>query len=299
MNYLVAQIAILFIKLFKWVPFSFLQLKASFVAWFLGSILSYRKKVVEANLKRCFPNKSLSELTRIKKAFYLNIADILLESLKGLTLSQANTERRFKVLNPEVLNQFYHKNQSVMCLAAHYGNWEWGIQAVNSQIEHQAISIYKPLANPYLERYMHRQRSRLGMQLYPMEQTKEAFAKAAKMPMAIILAADQSPSDTLKSVIVDFFDERLGFIHGPEAYYSKSLIPVVYFDVQRVKRGYYTLEIKVLTEGGTPLAKNELTQRYANSIETILKIKPENWLWSHKRWKHSYSHHPDYIKSKL
>lgn len=296
MKYIVAQIAIFFIQVFRLVPFWALHLKSSFIAWLLGSVLAYRKQVVLNNLKRCFPNYKDSKIKSIYKRFYLNISDVLLESLKGLSLSQKDIETRFKLVNPEVLNQFYNEGQSVMCLASHYGNWEWGIQAVNSQIKHQAVSIYKPLHNKYLESFMHKQRSRLGMKLYPMEQTKEAFGLAQHEPIAIILAADQSPSDTRKSVIVDFFDERLGFIHGPEAYTSKTKVPVVYFDVQRVKRGYYTLEIKILSEANEQLSPSEITQRYASKIETILKAKPEDWLWSHKRWKHDYSHHPNFVK---
>jgi KDO2-lipid IV(A) lauroyltransferase len=296
MKYIVAQIAIFFIQVFRLLPFWALRLKSSFMAWFLGSVLTYRKQVVLGNLKRCFPEKDNKTLKSIYKKFYLNISDILLESLKGLSLSQKEIENRFKILNPEVLNQFFDKGLSVMCLASHYGNWEWGIQAVNSQIKHQAVSIYKPLHNTYLEKFMHKQRSRLGMKLYPMEQTREAFGLAQQEPVAIILAADQSPSDTSKCIIVDFFEERTGFIHGPEAYTSKTKVPVVYFDVQRVKRGYYTLELRVLSEANEKLTPGEITQRYASTIEGILKKKPEDWLWSHKRWKHTYTHHPEFIK---
>ncbi len=296
MKYIFAQIAILFIQLFRLMPFKILHLKAYVTAFLLGRVIRYRKKVVSDNLLRCFPDKSVKERNIISQKFYLNIADVLLESLKGLTLSKKNLETRFKVLNPDVLTKYFDNDKSVICLASHYANWEWGIQAVNSQIKHQAISIYKPLSNKYLDGFMQKQRSRLGMKLYAMEDTREAFAQVQKEPVAIILAADQSPSDTFKTIIVDFFNEQVGFIHGPEAYVSKTNMPVVFFDVQRTKRGYYTLEIQELFTGKEKLERKELTQKYANKIEEILRKKPENWLWSHKRWKHNYSHHTDYIK---
>jgi KDO2-lipid IV(A) lauroyltransferase len=135
------------------------------------------------------------------------------------------------------------------------------------------------------------------MKLYAMEDTREAFAQSQKEPIAIILAADQSPSNTLKSIIVNFFNEQIGFIHGPEAYASKTKTPVVFFDVQRIKRGYYTLEIQELYNPEKELKKGELTQEYARKIEEIIRKKPEDWLWSHKRWKRDYSHHPDYKKT--
>ena len=298
MKYIIAQIVIFFIRLFRWLPFPILHFKSRMMAWLLYRLIGYRKKVVLSNLKLCFPQKSEQERSRIAKRFYLNISDILLESLKGLSLSKHEIEDRFKVVNPEFLDRYFEKGQSVICLATHYANWEWGIQAVNSQIRHQAISIYKPLSNTYLEAFMLKQRSRLGMKLYPMEQTKEAFAQSQKEPVAIILAADQSPSNTPKSIIVDFFNERIGFIHGPEAYALKTNTPLVFFDVQRVKRGYYTLEIQELYSGETPVKKGEITQAYAHKIEKVLSKKPEDWLWSHKRWKKDYSKHPDFVKNK-
>ena len=298
MKYIVAQIAIFFIQLFRLVPFFFLHVKSSATAWLLGSVIGYRSKVVDENLERCFPEKSKKERQVIRKKFYLNISDILLESLKGLTIPKKEMESRFKIINPEVMDKYFDKGQSVICLASHYANWEWGIQAVNSQVKHQSISIYKPLSNKYLEDFMLRKRERLGMKLFGIEQTREAFAEAQKEPVAIILAADQSPSDTKKSIIVDFFGERIGFIHGPEAYAAKTKTPVLYFDVQRVKRGYYTLEIIELYSGKEQLEKGELTQKYASIVEKFVRQKPENWLWSHRRWKHDYAFHPDYIKQK-
>ncbi len=295
MKWIIAQLAIFGIWCIHLLPFKILHIKSSATAWLLGSVIGYRKKVIKENLERCFPEQDSKERSAIIKKTYLNISDILFESFKGLYLSKNQIEKRFKVLNPELINKYFEQGKSVMCLAAHYGNWEWGIQAVNSQIKHQAVSIYKPLqSNLYIEKFMLKKRSRLGMMLFPMHQTKEAFGHAAVEPIAIILAADQHPSNFKKSIVVDFFGQRLGFLHGPEAYTYKTKNPVLYFDVQRVKRGYYTLEIKELFTGETELKKGELTQKYASAIEAVVRKKPEDWLWSHKRWKNDYSNHPDY-----
>jgi len=86
MKYIIAQIAIFFIQLFRLVPFFFLHVKSSATAWLLGSVIGYRSKVVDKNLERCFPEKSKKERNVIRKKFYLNISDILLESLKEYIL---------------------------------------------------------------------------------------------------------------------------------------------------------------------------------------------------------------------
>ncbi len=295
MKWLVAQLSILLINGVRILPFGSLHIKASATAWLLMNVVGYRKKVIDKNLKRCFPEKNDLERKLIQKKAYLNIADVLFESFKGLYLSKKNITKRFKILNPEVIDEYFEQGKSVMCLASHYANWEWGIQAVNTQIKHQAVSIYKPLqSNLYIEKFMLKKRSRLGMKLFSIYDTKEAFAQANIEPIAMILATDQHPSNFKKSIIANFFGERVGFLHGAEAYTHKTQNPVVYFDVQRVKRGYYTLEIKPLFKGDEKLAKGELTQRYASELESVIRKKPEDWLWSHKRWKNDYRNHPDY-----
>jgi KDO2-lipid IV(A) lauroyltransferase len=251
-------------------------------------IIKYRKKVVINNLQKAFPNKNKKEINKIAKLFYKNLLDILLESIKGLTMNKQTFLKRFQIINPEYLNNFYNKNISILNLAGHYANWEWGIQAVDMQLKHQVVSIYKPLSNKQLDTYIKTKRERFGMKLVPMDETKNIFTNITK-PVSVIMAADQSPSNVHKAIWVNFLNIKTPFIHGPEAYAKKLNTPVVYFDVQRVKRGYYTLEIKNITNSPSSLKQNELTKIYAKTLEQIIKHKPQDWLWSHKRWKHSFN----------
>ena len=283
----VAFLAKIFIKLFKFVPFWLLYLISDFLRFLFFYIIPYRKKVVFSNLKKAFPNKNDKEIKYLAKEFYKNLSDILLESLKGLSLSKDGFLKRFRIVNPELLDNYYEQNLSVINLAGHYANWEWGIQAVNMQVKHQVVSIYKKLSNKHLETYIKEKRERFGMMLIPMEETKSIFANQEK-PVSVILAADQNPGDVNKAIWVDFLGIKTAFIHGPEAYANKLGLPVVYFNVQRVKRGFYTLEIIPVTDNPRKLKKGELTKVYAGILEEIIKNKAQDWLWSHKRWKHSY-----------
>ena len=62
-------------------------------------------------------------------------------------------------------------------------------------------------------------------------------------------------------------------------------LPVIFVDIQRVKRGYYTLELSFTSTEPTKTAVGEITGAYARQLEAVIRKKPENWLWSHKRWK--------------
>ena len=88
------------------------------------------------------------------------------------------------------------------------------------------------------------------------------------------------------TLILDFLNQETGFLRGPASYAKSYDIPVLYIDIQRVKRGYYTMDLEVLTNNPKELSPEEITKLYANKLEEKIKMRPELWLWSHRRWKH-------------
>lgn len=266
-------------------PFFILYGLSDFTSFILHSIVKYRVKVVKANLIKCFPEKSAKELKSIERKFYRNLSDITIESIKGLYMSQKQIQKRFKIVNPEILDQYYKKNQNILSLAGHYCNWEWGILGVDFQIKHQAVSLYKPLHNKHMESFSHKGRSKFGMQLIPIQQAKAFIGTPKEQPFALILAADQNPSDRKNAIVVNFLNTETACLHGPEAYGRNFGWPIVYFDIQRVRRGYYELKIIELFDKPKETHFGEITQKYMATLEGIIRQRPENWLWSHKRWK--------------
>ncbi|MFO7864455.1 MAG: lysophospholipid acyltransferase family protein [Salinivirgaceae bacterium] len=268
-------------------PFFILYGLSDFITFILHFVVKYRRKVVRSNLTRCFPEKSKKELRIIERKFYRNLSDIAIESIKGIHMSKKQINNRFKIVNPEALDKYYQNGQDILSLAGHYCNWEWGILGVDFQIKHQAVSIYKPMNNKYMEKYSHKRRSRCGMKLIPISEAKNFIGSKRETPAALILAADQNPADRKKAIVVDFFGMETACLHGPEAYGRNLGWPIIYFDIQRVKRGHYTLEIIELFEHSGKTEFGEITQKYMSTLEGIIKQKPENWLWSHKRWKNT------------
>ena len=101
------------------------------------------------------------------------------------------------------------------------------------------------------------------------------------------MAADQGMPKKFaeRAYWVQFLNRDTPFLHGMEKHARLNNLPVVYVDVQRIKRGYYTLELSILTTKPLELSEGALTELYARKLESIILKKPENWLWSHNRWK--------------
>jgi len=274
----------IFIESFRFIPFRLIYIISDFLSFLLHSVLGYRKKVVYDNLIKAFPEKSDAEIKKIAKKTYKNFIDISLESLKMFTISNKEIFKRFNLINPELVQKYYDKGQSIIGVSAHYANWEYGL-LIPYYIKHRTIVVFKSLNNKHLTKYVNKNRSRFGLELVALEKTKEAFSDTSK-PMSVFLIADQSPSLLTNAIWIDFFGRDTPCIHGPEAYSKKYNWPIIFCDIQRVKRGYYSSEYTTIIENPNEYKKGEITAIYMKKIEEIIRKKPEDWLWTHKRWKH-------------
>ncbi len=276
-----------FIYFLKIIPFFLLYLVADLMYFFMYYILRYRRKVVYRNLVNSFPGKSSREINKIARAFYRNLGDILVESVKGYSMSQESFNKRYKIKNFEFVAKYLNKGRTVIALASHYGNWEWGIEAVAPVFHKKVVALYKPLSNKYIDKYLDEKRRKGGMYLVPTTETREIFEESVNNPTLFIMAADQNPGKVSKAIWVPFLNRETACLHGPESYARRYNTPLVYFDVQRVRRGYYILNIRDLYENPSQTQTGFVTGLYMQTLEKIIQEKPENWLWSHKRWKHN------------
>lgn len=287
--YIIFLISIYFIAL---IPFWILYPFSNLLAFLFNHIFRYRKNVIIQNLKNSFPEKSDNEIKFIVKKTYKNLTDIVVESIKTSTMPTKSVTKRFSIKNPELLDEYYKNGQSIIGVAGHYGNWEWGAMAGSLQIKHRAIAIYKPLSNKYIDNFIKRTRAENGTLLKSIYKTSEAFENFKSQTCIFLLVADQSPSSAKKAIWVDFFNQDTACLHGPEKYARNYNYPIVFLKIQRIKRGYYELTIEKLIEDSSQLKDGEVTRLYMNKLEEIIREKPENWLWSHKRWKRKRSDIP-------
>ncbi|MFP4025282.1 MAG: lysophospholipid acyltransferase family protein [Thiohalospira sp.] len=291
MQYLIYIIFLISIYFIAIIPFWFLYQFSNLLAFLFYYLFQYRKKVILTNLRNSFPEKSEKEIKKIARKTYRNLTDIIIESIKGFTISEKQIKKRFKIVNPEILNEYFYNGQSVIGVTGHYGNWEWGAIAGSLQIKHKAIAIYKPLTNKYIDRFLKRIRAENGTLLKSIYKTSETFKKYKNQVCIFILVADQSPSTIKKAYWVDFLNQDTACLHGPEKHARNNNYPLIFLKIQRIKRGYYELTAEKLIEKPDDTNEGEITQTYMHKLEEIIKEKPENWLWSHKRWKRKRKTH--------
>ena len=104
-SYLLYYLVIIPISL---LPFPLLYLLSDFLFFIFYSLLGYRKKIVVGNISNSFPEKSKQEINEITQLFYRHFCDVIVESLKSFTISDAQISKRMILKNPELLNNYYY-----------------------------------------------------------------------------------------------------------------------------------------------------------------------------------------------
>lgn len=265
-------------------PMRVMYLFTDFFYLLLITIIPYRRKVVRGNIDRSFPNKTKKEKRRIERKFYRHLTGLLAEGAKNLSISKKQLLKRFQVENPEVLDRLFQQNKSVILVSGHYNNWEWLITGQNLLFKHQAVGIGMPLSNGFWDKKFNAIRSRFGMKVIHSNTVYDFFNQNTETTATLVLA-DQSPGDSNKCYWMNFLDQMTGVVFGPELLANKYDQAVVYFSIHKKKRGYYTMRLNEITSTPRELGYGEITERFTHLLEETIREKPENWIWSHKRWK--------------
>ena len=267
-------------------PFRLLYLISDFLYVVLYKIFGYRKKVVLKNLQNSFPDKSAAEINKIADLFYSHLCDVIVESLKSFTISQDEILKRMVVANPEVINKHYDQNRSVILAGGHYNNWEWIAVAIDQQIKHQSIAIYKELANKFFDKKMRVTRGRFGLLMISTKKVKETFDAFRNKKTVTIFAIDQSPGKASNSYWMNFLNQDTAVLYGTEKYAREYDYPVLFGTIDKVKRGYYVLHLSDVEEHPANSAYGAITEKVNKMLEAEIFKVPQYWLWTHRRWKH-------------
>ncbi len=269
----------------SWLPFRLMYVVSDGLYLLLYKILSYRLKVVRTNLENAFPGKSTEELRGIERRFYRYFCDLLLETLKTLSIRPKTVLKRVAMENQMVFQQFYESRQSIILVMGHWGNWELAGARFSQIGFHQLFVIFHPLSNPYFDRLVYHMRTRLGNKLYAMKETFRGMIRDRKEVTATAFIADQTPPPK-GAYWTTFLNQETPVFTGVAKIAKKLNYPIVYVSIDRVRRGYYYIKAEVLIDDPKHFSEDAISERHTRRLEQDIEKKPEIWLWTHRRWKH-------------
>ena len=268
-------------------PFRLLYALSDFLYILMYYVFRYRKQTVIDNLRLVFPEKSDHEIKIITKKFFHHFCDMMLESIKSMNISLESMKARYTFKNLDIIKEFEKQNKSIVLMCAHYGSWEW-IFILQTYTTHRGYGIYKRLQNKYFDRLIKSIRARYNSYLITTKETFSVLEDAKKNGILSMngFASDQSPKKEKAHHWNEFMGIKVPVHTGAEMMAKKLDMPVVFFAVERKKRGYYEATFQTLAEKPTDFKDYEITDKFRKLVEAQIHEAPEYYLWTHKRWKH-------------
>ncbi len=280
-----SHIGIFFLRLLSFLPMWLLFAISSLLYYPLYYLIKYRKKVVRANLVNSFPEKTIAEIITIEKQFFRYFTDLVVETIKLNSISKKNLLKRFKMNNFEQIEGYFKNGQSVLGCTGHYCNWETGMVAAGLSLSGTAYVIYKPLTSEIFEQWFNGVRTRYGNKMVAMKQTPRQLVATKKEVTMFCFASDQTPTREEVQYRLEFLHQSTPVLLGLEKIAKQTDRPIFYFDVKRVKRGYYEVDCIPLCLKPKETAEFEITELFFKQLTQTIHSAPAFWLWSHKRWK--------------
>jgi KDO2-lipid IV(A) lauroyltransferase len=267
---------------------------ASELAKFVGSVMyaldkKHRERAM-GNLRRSFPDMPEAQLARMAKRSMQALCLLAIEVLYTTRLIRIDTFMKYVVFGArfrEALNLMLKRDQGMIMLTGHYGNWEI-LGYVLATLGFPTVSIARPLDNPYISEFVFGVRERTGQRIIAKKGATEEIVDVLEKKGVVGFIADQNAGP--KGIFVDFFGRKASTYKSIALLAMQYEVPVVIGYARRIHDDFrfevgcqdiiYPHEWK-----DQPDPIRYVTQRYTKGIEDFVRKDPGQYLWVHRRWK--------------
>ena len=241
------------------------------------------EKIIHSNIKKAFPEISLKDLNKLTNSMWNNYGRVFAEYVFIKDFRNGKLSSKIKIDGEEIIDEIKKSNQQVIFISGHLSNFE----LMAMYLDKSGISlsaIYRPLNNIFLNRIMESIRKKYICK----NQVKKGIGglkeliNLKKKNFSTALMIDQRVSEGIFS---NLFNQKALTTTIPAQLVKKFNIPVIPIYIERIK----DLEFKIIVHDPIQFSKDISTQSITDKLNlTLQKMilkKPDQWIWSHNRWK--------------
>jgi KDO2-lipid IV(A) lauroyltransferase len=264
-------------------------LAGSFGRWLgrcVGLIWRHRRRIAQENLARAFPEWQTAKIHQVAGSVFQNLGQTTFEILR----ISSGTSRRLlsQVDSPalDILKDAYREGKGGLLLSGHIGNWElfagW-IRALGYPLD----VVVKPMRNPLSDSFYNARRRDLDIGIIHTQVATRGIVQAVRQKRLVAILADQYAGED--GVEVEFFGRQVSTPRGPAVLALKFGCPILSGVMIRMPDGRFRVEIdeplKHQPTGDDEKDVVALTQAFTSRLENHIRRYPDQWLWTHRRWR--------------
>ena len=241
------------------------------------------KKLIHSNLKKAFPNINLENLDKITTLMWNNYGKVFAEYMFIKDFREDKSNARIEIVGQEILEDIKRKNKPVVFISGHLSNFELMAMHIE-KVGIKLSAIYRPLNNLFLNKIMERIRKNYicKHQIKKGIGGMKKLIQLMKLNYSTALMIDQRVSQGIES---DFFNQKAFTTTIPAQLVKKFNLPVVPIFIERINN----INFKIVVKKPITFDNDETTKSITDELNLILEkmiiYKPEQWIWSHNRWK--------------
>ena len=283
LNYFLQYI---FVKIFFFI-FSIIGYKlSSLIGGIIGKSIGpfFRsKKIIIDNFKIAKIDENNNNYNNIIKNMWENYGRIFSEYPHLINFKNNKLSKYLKIEGAEYLEEIKIKKKPVVFISGHFSNFElMAMQLENSGID--IAAIYRPLNNIFLNSTMEKIRINhiCKNQIPKGKSGSRKILEFFKKGTSIALMIDQRVSEGVK---VNFFNRPAYTTSIPAQLSKKFECEIVPVYIERIENYFFNISINKPLKFEKTDSIEKITEKLNNILESMISKNPNQWIWTHNRWK--------------
>ena len=282
-RYFVEFLIIIFLLvIFKILGFKLASSLGGLIGRLFGPLFRSKKKIL-SNISKALPEIEEKNTELIVKKMWENYGRILSEYMFIKNFRNSKYKKFLTIEGQEILNELKDSKEPVVFISGHFNNFE----LMAMQIEKSGINlaaIYRPLNNIFLNKIMEKIRTKYicRKQIKKGGSGTRELLESFKNNYSLALMIDQRVSESIK---VDFFNQKASTTTIPAQLFKKFGSKIVPIYIERINGVYFKMTVSrpIILEKESTI--EEITLKLNKWLEKMILINPDQWIWSHDRWK--------------
>ena len=241
------------------------------------------KKLIDQNILKAFPTINHADLNKIRNNMWGNYGRILSEYVFLKNFRKSESISNLEIVGQDILNEIKKDGKPVIFISGHFNNFELMAMHIEKS-DINLAAIYRPLNNKFLNFIMERIRKKYICK----NQIKKGIAGTRqllsyfKKNYSIALMIDQRVSQGIKS---NFFKNEAYTTTIPAQFSKKFNCKIVPIYIERINKINFKLTVNQPLEYSNESSIEDITLDLNRTIEKMILENPDQWIWSHNRWK--------------